>query len=342
MATELILNHGIINFLFHNFTKFQIETFQNIKDQIDLNFKNQNNLVVNTTWASIYSIKDVIIEQMTKTYYDNIFLISVVDEILPEYFIFLNDIAKNTNVYQIGDIDDTVNSKKIKIQFSSILTNQFFNFVDNKNLLLNFENLKLFLCYQNKPHMHRQIFTLKSIEHNIINDGILTLHGKKTDFRFDELTCLDIEENDTVNFYVNREDPYSFGNLTVWNRCFLNIVSETCFNGKYFFSEKTYKPIIGLRPFVILGNYEIIKYLKNNGFYTFEEYWNEKFHNWLSVEECSEKIISVIKFLKTKNISELQAMYYDMLPKLEYNKNLFFEHAKKENYKLSNLFKGYV
>jgi hypothetical protein len=57
-------------------------------------------------------------------------------------------------------------------------------------------------------------------------------------------------------------DIHSLGNLDIWQQHFLNVVGETEFMhwDNMFISEKTWKPILGLRPFVINGQTKIYQY----------------------------------------------------------------------------------
>lgn len=60
-----------------------------------------------------------------------------------------------------------------------------------------------------------------------------------------------------------------------WNRALLCIVTETEFNNynqdNFFISEKTWKPVIGYRPFMIYGQPKLREYLKAQGFDIFED-----------------------------------------------------------------------
>lgn len=329
MSTQHIIDHGIINCLTRDFQENQVKTFTIVIQQIEEKFNSFKNLILNSTWIFAADF-----EKVRNTEFDNIFVISLVDD--PHHLNVLGKLefvnCKFKNIYQIGNIDELIPGKKYFIQYSSVLVKNFFKFYSEEDLRLSQTNFKTYLCYQNKSHHHRLFLTDKFIEYNLLDYGILTLNGS-----------LDIEENRQVQFMggfsKSREDPYTLGNLSVWNRCFLNIVSETVYdNSSLFFTEKTFKPIIGLRPFLIFGSSKIVRYLKQKGFHIFNEYWNETFHDDMTVNDHVEKICSVVNFLKEKPKQEVLDMYMDMWPKLVYNRNLFFEHAQTENKRLLNIF----
>ena len=105
-----------------------------------------------------------------------------------------------------------------------------------------------------------------------------------------------------------------------------------------FITEKTWKPIIGLRPFVLNGQTKIYQYLRDHGFHTFNHYWPHIKIEELSEFEVHDSLIEVIKFLSTLSNTTLLEMYSDMLPALKHNRNRFFEFAQEQKYKIENLF----
>ena len=106
--------------------------------------------------------------------------------------------------------------------------------------------------------------------------------------------------------------------------------------GYIFVSEKTWKPIIGLRPFLFNGNVRTYRWLRDNGFRTFSHY----FDNIETAKEFEvhDSLISAIKYLISLNKNEILSMYNDMLLDLIYNKERFFEFAQEQKYKMEHLF----
>jgi hypothetical protein len=171
----------------------------------------------------------------------------------------------------------------------------------------------------------------------------------KTYNKQDEVLCLllgeSIEEYKEGNWGMTDtfgipHDIHTLGNIETWRTHFLTIVSETEFWpwDNTFVSEKTWKPIIGLRPFVLNGQTKIYKYLRDNGFYTFNHYWPHIEMEELPEFEVHNSLINVIKFLSTLSNTTLLEMYADMLPALEHNRNRFFEFANEQQYKIDHLF----
>ena len=114
-------------------------------------------------------------------------------------------------------------------------------------------------------------------------------------------------------------DITSLGDMTIWETSFLNVITETITDQNWA-SEKTFKPIIGKRPFVIVNNNNDIARLQRWGFKTFSDYWDE-----------DSPAVEIIKKVCSMSDKEVTDMYNDMLPILEHNHNHFFTEYQKFN-----------
>jgi hypothetical protein len=123
--------------------------------------------------------------------------------------------------------------------------------------------------------------------------------------------------------------------LTLTNlgqQSFLHVVSETVFDYPHiFFSEKSVKPIIAQRPFVLLGSPGCLHNLKRLGFKTFNQYWDESYDTIVDPAERMLAVVDVIDFVCSKSITELQQMCVSMKNILDYNLNYYInEFQEKE------------
>ena len=87
-----------------------------------------------------------------------------------------------------------------------------------------------------------------------------------------------------------------------------------------FISEKTFKPIACMQPFIILGSKGTLKYLRRLGYRTFDGFIDE------SYDECEdgERYAAVIDSLKKiKNIQDKLSWYRSMQDILEHNHRVF-------------------
>ena len=135
------------------------------------------------------------------------------------------------------------------------------------------------------------------------------------------------------------DDIHSVGNLNLWQQHFLNIVSETEFLpwDNTFVSEKTWKPIIGLRPFVINGQTKIYTWLRKHGFRTFNHWFGGVELEEVNELEVHNSIVKVIEYLRDFSKQELQNLYNSMLPDLRHNRQRFFEFAQEQQHRIDSV-----
>jgi len=328
------------------------EILEKIHNLVDEYFPNSKNFVIDATWIDHHQ-KELSDEYVNFGHIDNLFLCATIDCLYTgENF----PLPKNPNlkIYQIGSINDK-NFEKYSFNFAAVSLRYLFkNYTDNEVLLTD-SNPKKFLCYQNKPHIHRQLFTHKIIESQLLNEGILTLQQvKNKDFLYSTLQVFSVEEEIEDRYHIGSTDidhekeiPYCLGDMKLWKKCFLVVIAETYHNnicepsgGWYFITEKTFKPIIGMRPFVHNGNPRILEYLEEQGFYTFEDYWKDiDFRGQKTLHGTVDCCLQVVQRIYNMSNDEITDMYQEMIPKLQHNRNRFFQYAQEQENKIYTLFK---
>ncbi len=194
---------------------------------------------------------------------------------------------------------------------------------------------KLFLNYNRKPHRHRIEFVKLLEQSGLVGKGCVTLGNSNYTVGDTHQDYINFGAGDVVGEVGIPNDVYSLGQLGIWNSSFINIVSETQyeFSKNVFLSEKIFKPIIGLRPFMVNGSPGIYQLLKNAGFDCFDDLFpvselsNEdsnytwKFNNHKHIIECLE-------YYKDKNLLDI---YNQIKSRLVYNQNLFYEYARNQS-----------
>ena len=130
---------------------------------------------------------------------------------------------------------------------------------------------------------------------------------------------------------------YSLHRIDIWQQTFLYINAATEFNphDNLFCQQDTFKPMIGMRPFVINGVQRTYRWARLRGFKTFNHYWP---HIDIENGHVHDTLIELIKHLQSLKSSEILAIYTDMLPDLTHNKDRFFEFAREQQYKMQHLF----
>jgi hypothetical protein len=106
---------------------------------------------------------------------------------------------------------------------------------------------------------------------------------------------------------------------------YFNIVSETWpADPSFFVTEKIFKPIVNLQPFVVCGLPGNLKYLKDKGFETFPEWFTEDYDNVQGhpqrMHYLTEQIVKVINW----DDATIHRKYQDTWEKCLFNRKHFF------------------
>jgi hypothetical protein len=103
---------------------------------------------------------------------------------------------------------------------------------------------------------------------------------------------------------------------------FCDVVTESRFaQPTANYSEKVHQPMFYKKPFILMAPPGTLKYLHEQGYQTFSEYWDESYDLCEDHEERLYKIFDVIKYIESKSINELKNIYEDMKPILLHNYN---------------------
>lgn len=126
---------------------------------------------------------------------------------------------------------------------------------------------------------------------------------------------------------------FNFENKQPYLDTYIHILSETNFyeTGLYL-SEKTWKPIGHLQPFIMINKPGALKEIHNLGFKTFSPFINEEYDNIEDDSERMEFIYAEIMRLNSLSIEEIHNWYKTIWDILIYNRNLLFDYADKKDW----------
>lgn len=106
---------------------------------------------------------------------------------------------------------------------------------------------------------------------------------------------------------------------------FCYVVTETCYwETKHHLTEKIFKPIVSKMPFILLGCQNNLAYLREYGFETFGEWWDESYDNIKDPVARLGAVIDVIKGIASRDTHSLESMLKEMNDVLQYNYNRFY------------------
>jgi hypothetical protein len=328
----------------NEFGQYETQLINSLLRQINSKFPDSNNLFVNTTWLDQTHFPDgnkidEFNEYVKTTKVDNLFFFASTDPttLTAKQIKLMALGAGKPTVYRIGHYDNTPYFWNF---FAPICQKHFIKYNNEDLILRNVDYI--FINYNRKNRPHRVEFVKKLIDADLMKHGAVTLgldpdNSDSLHFNLGE-TPEEYRASghwlDEPNLHNIPHDLYSLGRFNIWQTHFLNIVSEAIFNPDedIFVSEKTWKPILGLRPFLINGNPRTYEWLRHRGFKTFNHYF--PVDGIENVDTVHEKIIDVIRWLMTVDVIQL---YNTMLPDLLYNQNRFYDFAAEEEYRIDNM-----
>lgn len=199
-----------------------------------------------------------------------------------------------------------------------------------------------------KDRSYRLNLVANYIEQNILSQGIVSLPQSdvngtvKTElFTADSLLSVPAKKLILKNI-LSLSDPliadteYPSGKMSakldikLQQSAFWNVVSETVFyHNKLHLTEKTFKPIVARRPFILVAAPGNLDYLKSYGFKTFNYWIDESYDTIQDPDQRIQAITQELKKLCTLTSTELQRMYQEMQDVLDYNFNHFYGNFRE-------------
>ena len=189
---------------------------------------------------------------------------------------------------------------------------------------------KLYINLNRQARTHRCLLMDQLIENDLFESGYNTWGNlgnhfseyktkvnPSTQIAQKEYDILDVQDFQNVN-------PNYFVPVKQCTKSFLFLNTETNIESdQLFFSEKVYKPIgIGM-PFITLGNPGTLEDLRNRGFITFSDWFDETYDNNLELNKRIEIIIKNIKKYAKYSSKDLSKIRLEMSEVLDYNLKLY-------------------
>tara|TARA_Y100000996_G_scaffold334698_1_gene271131 strand:+ start:8583 stop:9626 length:1044 start_codon:yes stop_codon:yes gene_type:complete len=201
---------------------------------------------------------------------------------------------------------------------------------------------KHFMCLNHQPHWHRRYFLNYLHETGRFSDGIISAVKHHEEYKFD--TPLILKENRPPNIMENSNewervndthlanDIISLGDPNYWNSHFCTIITESVMHSDVFLSEKTFKPIIGLRPFIIIGDEGVYDKLQEMGFDTFEDLFPKAHLKGQQTTRINNAGYALTDFIREYgSANSLTTLYNSLEDRLMYNRKRMLE-VINENY----------
>ena len=206
---------------------------------------------------------------------------------------------------------------------------------------------KRFLCFNRSMRPHRVMMAYLALKMNLLDNNIFSFLNRngidennieqiikqfsdETNIKQYANTIYNMipYELDTQHLTQNERQGFSIANnrKDLYTDTYVHLTVETRFEHGLtpFISEKTWRPIINLQPFIMIGNVYSLKFLQDLGFKTFSPFIDESYDNETDYRIRFSKIEKEIEKLNNLPIEELHDWYYSIKDILLYNQ----EHLK--------------
>lgn len=307
---------------FDNFSKKDIEKIRNLGTPIILNFVTEAFEPHNFQWI-------------------NQFLHSAFPE-NRKYILNGNlhydrtQLSKNLFSYSLTYFDysyrNEVNAREQRLQSEFISVSEAFGSKRHKN----------FVCFNGRNRPGRISLISQIVKHNLHSNSYFTYLGYGGDlqqdrFIFENFLQSDEKVEDAYNFmkekYTLDVEQYPFDDRQFDKKVFLNsffsLVTETeNLDNNLFLTEKTFKPIYTLHPFLVWSSKGHLCELRERGYETFPELFDESYDNMPEHKRLSKVLDNVNNFVKLSD-SEKHIRFDAVKPKLLHNREIFLN--KKES-----------
>jgi len=193
-----------------------------------------------------------------------------------------------------------------------------------------------YMCLNRKPHWHRLRLYDQLSALGLLDRGLVSMGGDTGQPR--RLLTLDSGGSDLApnggtgqNGIAN--EIVSLGHGHNWQRHLLNIVTETQWDvsGTTFVTEKIYKPILGLRPFLVYARDGARDWLLSNGFAPYLEDFTDVTDLDLGQPDNMAPFLAV---LADQGPVYWQEKMLDLRDKIAYNRQQFDRHVANQKRKI--------
>lgn len=124
-----------------------------------------------------------------------------------------------------------------------------------------------------------------------------------------------------------------------YTNTFVELATETFSEGELsthylykdglFLTEKTFKPLLMERPFILNANKGFLEHLHSLGFKTFDNWWDESYDKVDSINKRHEIIFNNLNYINALSEKDLLEIYQEMIPTLKHNAKVAKEYITK-------------
>ena len=179
---------------------------------------------------------------------------------------------------------------------------------------------KTFLCLNNRQRPHRKNLFILWNWCGLIKDSFYTMSSKfgytYDTTTYDIMNFVDTDLMDQLGITsehidemgktlpLTLDDPDKvpvaslFGSIdTYYQTSLISVVTETNFEVPDIFNtEKIFKPMVHRHPFILVGPYKTLEKLRELGYKTFSDFWDESYDD---IEDPNKRMLKIVELCKS-------------------------------------------
>jgi hypothetical protein len=141
----------------------------------------------------------------------------------------------------------------------------------------------------------------------------------------------DINHTELVDFYGDSEitsNSSATYNVQHYQQCAVDVVTETLFDDdRLHLTEKILRPIACGKPFILVGTWGSLAYLREYGFQTFGNLIDESYDTVQDPVQRLQAIADIMRNIARMPVTQRQQLYLAMQTIADYNRQHFFSDA---------------
>lgn len=247
---------------------------------------------------------------------------------------YTSPVPSGTQKYQflikLNSLIQQNRNKKINKHFNILMR------VRRTHRMLLFSEIKTNHILNDKADVSLGLDPHTKIEDYFYEFNKLSAHNSFFKKNLEYLKSFDFSKSFTLDENLEENLAHTM-NSKFYSDYFCSITSETHAQEKtIFFSEKTFKPILNLQPFIIFGTQHSLKYLQQIGYRTFSDWWDESYDEEENYSDRLIKIVGVMEQIASWSDDKLFRVTQEMEQILIHN-YLNFVYNRRYEYFIKEL-----
>ena len=237
---------------------------------------------------------------------------------------------KNKSIYTL--LQDDVIAEPLRFfdwQLTNFISEESDQIIQLNNF--NWNKTKSFMCLNGADKLHRRMMINAIRERNLQSHGLISYVCRYgvIEALDEECPCDDLPiilDYDKVQLECNDR----WMNTEIYNDSWINVVTEAWpwkgtegrwsgVNSPIEITEKTFKPMLQLQPFIVFGSNDTLSKLHEWGYHTFDKIFDESYDTIQSVDDRLDAIVNQLAIWVARPLSEKRTMTESVLDSLSHN-----------------------